>query len=170
MSLPYNGHPPMKLHRLRTVQQLPVPPEQVWDFFVSPKNLARVASPQLDFQMTNEPLDPLRPGSLLTYRLRPLFGVPLTWMTEIRHMEPPHYFVDEQRFGPYKLWHHQHDFRPIEGGTEVVDDLHYALPLSPLGELAHGLVRRRLEEIFAFRRQVLEAHFGIWTSAGKEAA
>ena len=160
----------MKLHRLRTVQRLPVPPEEVWAFFVSPKNLALVAPHWVGFEMTNNPADPLRPGTLLTYRLRPLFGVPLSWMTEIRHMEPPRYFVDEQRFGPYKLWHHQHDFLAINGGTEVVDDLHYALPLSPFGEVAHGLVRKRLEAIFAFRRQVLEERFGAWTSAEREAA
>ena len=160
----------MKLHRLRTVQRLPAPPERVWDFFVRPQNLALVAPPWVGFEMTNEPPDPLRPGALLTYRLRPLFGVPLGWMTEIRHMEPPRYFVDEQRRGPYKLWHHAHDFRAVDGGTEVVDDLHYALPLGPFGELAHGLVRSRLDKIFAFRRAVLEEYFGAWTSAEHEAA
>ena len=100
------------------------------------------------------------PGMVIRYRLAPLFGIPLTWISEITHVQPPHYFVDEQRLGPYRLWHHQHHFRPVKGGTEMSDMVYYSLKYGPLGRLMHAFfIREQLEEIFDFRQKTLEQLF-----------
>lgn len=151
----------MKLYRLHTVQRLAVSMDEAWAFFSSPKNLPLITPPWLDFQMTNAVPDVMHTGAIITYTIRPMLGLKVRWTTEITHADAPHLFVDEQRFGPYRLWHHQHHFRPVEGGTEVEDLVHYALPLGPLGRLAHALtVRQRLDAIFAFRRAALAERFG----------
>ena len=155
----------MKLHRLQTVQRLPIAMDEAWAFFSSPKNLSLITPSSLDFQMTNEVPEVMHTGTIITYTIRPLLGLKVRWATEITHADAPHLFVDEQRFGPYRFWHHQHHFRAIDGGTEVEDLVYYALPFGPLGSLAHALwVRRQLEEIFAFRREALEVRFGVWES------
>jgi ligand-binding SRPBCC domain-containing protein len=103
----------------------------------------------------------MHPGQLITYRLRPLVGVSLGWVTEITQVEEPLFFVDEQRLGPYRFWHHQHRFTAVEGGLEMEDIVHYALPWGPLGRLAHWLdVRRRLQAIFDYRQQEVKRYFG----------
>jgi ligand-binding SRPBCC domain-containing protein len=100
------------------------------------------------------------PGMVIPYRLTPLFGIPITWISEITHVDPPHYFVDEQRFGPYRFWHHQHHFRPIKGGIEMIDTVNYFLRFGSLGRLMHALfIGKRLEEIFDFRQRSLERLF-----------
>lgn len=102
-------------------------------------------------------------GQLIGYVLRPICNIPITWITEITHMEKPHYFIDEQRFGPYAFWHHEHRFHPIEGGVEMIDLVHYKLPYSFLGGLIHKVkLKRDLETIFSYRRQVLEDLFGTY--------
>ena len=151
----------MKLHRLQTVQRLPISLDEAWDFFSSPRNLRFITPPWLDFRITNEVPERMHTGAIITYTIRPMFGLPVGWVTEITHLDPPHFFVDEQRFGPYRLWHHQHFFRPIEGGIEAEDIVHYALPFGPLGSLVHRLtVHRRVQDIFAYRREVLTERFG----------
>ena len=151
----------MKLHRLDARQVLPVTLAEAWDFFSDPRNLARITPPSLGFEVTGAPAERMYAGMIVTYRVRPLFGVPVSWVTEITHVDEPHRFVDEQRFGPYRFWHHQHLFREIEGGVETRDLVHYALPP---GGFAAGplLVAPRLREIFAHRREVLERTFGPW--------
>lgn len=152
----------MKIHRLHTIQRLPVALDEAWAFFSSPKNLPLITPPWLDFRITNDVPDAMYPGTIITYTIRPMLRVPVKWTTEITHADAPHYFVDEQRFGPYRLWHHQHHFRPVEDGTEVEDLVHYALPFGPLGALVHTLtIRNRLGEIFAFRRNALADRFGV---------
>ena len=151
----------MKVHQLHTTQVLPITLDEAWDFFSSPANLPVITPPWLDFQMTNAVPERMQPGTIITYRIRPVLGVPIRWTTEITHLEAPHYFVDEQRFGPYKLWHHQHFFRAVDGGVECEDLVHYGLGFGPAGTLAHRLmVRGKLEEIFAFRREALAKRFG----------
>lgn len=120
--------------------------------------------PYLNLKFTNELYgDGMYPGQVITYRVKPLFGIPLFWLTEITHVVEGRFFVDEQRFGPYSLWHHQHHFREIDGGVEMTDIVHYKLPLGPLGRLANALfVRRQLEGIFRFRYQKVEEVFGKW--------
>ena len=132
-----------------------------WQFFSQPKNLPLITPAWLDFQMTNAVPDEIHTGTIITYTIRPMLGLKVRWVTEITHAEAPCLFVDEQRFGPYRFWHHQHHFREIAGGVEVEDLVHYALSFGPLGRFAHAVtVRRRLAAIFAFRRAALEQHFG----------
>lgn len=118
----------------------------------------------MDFRVRSDAawLSKMYAGQIIAYTVRPLAGIPLYWMTEITHVQEGSYFVDEQRFGPYSLWHHQHHFRPIPGGVEMTDLVHYKLPLGWLGMLGHRLfVRRQLEQIFDFRWAVLEKRFGV---------
>ncbi|MCS7035897.1 MAG: SRPBCC family protein [Saprospiraceae bacterium] len=153
----------MGVYSLERVQRLPISIEEAWDFFSSPLNLRDITPPYMQFQVLSDPrwVGRMYPGQIITYTVRPVLGIPLFWMTEITHVREGEFFVDEQRIGPYALWHHQHHFRPIEGGVEMTDLVHYRLPLGPLGALAHALfVRRQLEEIFDYRYQVLEKRFG----------
>ncbi|MDX1548657.1 MAG: SRPBCC family protein [Rhodothermales bacterium] len=151
----------MTLYRLHALQRLPISMEAAWDFFSHPKNLPVITPGWLDFQMTNPVPERMHTGTIITYTIRPLLGLKVRWVTEITHADAPRLFVDEQRFGPYRFWHHQHHFRAVEGGVEVEDLVHYALPFGPLGRLAHAaVVRARLDAIFGFRREALTARFG----------
>jgi len=101
------------------------------------------------------------PGQLIEYKVSPVLGIPLYWMTEITHVETNRYFVDEQRFGPYSLWHHQHHFREVEGGVEMTDIVHYRIPLGILGDFANWLfVGKKLKGIFEHRKTSVEEYFG----------
>lgn len=149
----------MKLFKLETVQRLPVSVADAWDFFSNAGNLARITPPDLGFEVTSELPERVYAGLIITYRVRPLLGIPVTWVTEISHVKEHELFVDEQRFGPYRFWHHQHLFRAVDGGVEMRDIVHYALP--PGGGLARRwLVAPRLKEIFDYRRVVLEREYG----------
>lgn len=151
----------MAIHRIRAAQHLAVTPEEAWAFFSDPRNLAVITPPDMHFVLTCTPPEVVYPGLMLSYRLRPLLGIPSTWVTEITQVEERRRFVDEQRIGPYRLWHHEHTFEAVPGGTAVTDDVWYALPFGPLGALTHrAFVRRRLRDIFAFRRGVLADRFG----------
>ena len=154
----------MSVHVFTSVQRLPVSLDEAWSFFSHPRNLAVMTPPYLNLKFTNELYgDGMYPGQVITYRVKPLFGIPLFWLTEITHVVEGRFFVDEQRFGPYALWHHQHHFREIDGGVEMTDIVHYKLPLGPLGRLANALfVRRQLDGIFRFRYQKVEEVFGKW--------
>jgi ligand-binding SRPBCC domain-containing protein len=151
----------MKLHLLEARQNLPVSIAEAWEFFSDAGNLARITPPSLGFEVTSAPAERMYAGMIITYRVRPLFGIAVGWVTEITHVDEPHRFVDEQRFGPYRFWHHQHLFRAIEGGVEARDIVHYALPPGG-GAVRRMLVAPRLREIFAYRRDVLERTFGAW--------
>ena len=146
---------------LREVQRLPISVPEAWSFFSDPRNLPRITPPSLGLEVTSDLPGKMYPGMIVTYRVRPIPGVPVDWVTEITHVREPSLFVDEQRFGPYRFWHHEHHFREVEGGVEMVDLVLYALPLGGIGRVFGGpLVRRRLVEIFAFRRRFLEREFG----------
>lgn len=156
----------MNLHRLHTVQRLPISIDEAWAFFSHPKNLPLITPPWLDFRMTSDAPEVMHTGALITYTIRPMVGLKVRWTTEITHAAAPRLFVDEQRLGPYRFWHHQHHFRALDGGVEVEDLVHYALPFGPFGALAHTLtVRRKLDEIFAFRRAALTERFGALDTA-----
>lgn len=153
------------LHRFECRQVLPVSREEAWDFFSRPDNLATITPPNLGFEVTSELPTEMHAGMIVTYRVRPFGGVPVAWSTEITHMREPEFFVDEQRSGPYRFWHHQHRFREVEGGVEMTDLVHYRLPFGALGEILAGRrVARRVAEIFAYRRAVLEERFGTRVS------
>ena len=152
----------MSLHRFETTQLLPVPLAEAWAFFSDPRNLAAITPPDLGFEMASDAPERIHPGLIVVYRVRPLFGVPVTWVTEITHVAEGELFVDDQRVGPYRLWHHQHHFRETAYGVEMRDVVHYALPFGPLGGLLNErLVAPRLRAIFDFRRAVVEQRFGL---------
>ena len=151
----------MKLHQLRKRQLLPVSLEEAWDFFSSAANLPVITPPWLGFTVTGELPPRMYPGMIATYTVRPVPGVRVNWVTEITHVEEPHLFVDEQRFGPYRFWHHQHHFAEVPGGVEIRDVVHYALPLHPVSwPVRRWMVGPQLEKIFEFRRETLERTFG----------
>lgn len=157
----------MKLERLHFVLRLPITLPAAWDFFSDPRNLKRLTPPSLGIEITSEAPARMHPGMILSYTIRPLPGVPVRWVTEITHVREPHLFVDEQRFGPYRFWHHQHHFREIDGGIEIADIVHYGLPFGIIGRTLGGnAVRRRLEEIFSFRKTFLEETFGTIPGTG----
>lgn len=149
-------------YTIKTVQKLPISLQAAWDFFSSPKNLNEITPPDMGFEtLSYSDSDKIYAGQIITYNVRPILGIPLYWMTEITHVKDGVYFIDEQRFGPYALWHHQHHFREIEGGVEMTDLVHYKLPLGILGNFAHFLfVKRQLKGIFDFREKMLTDKFG----------
>lgn len=160
-----------KVHELRTVQRLPVSLEQAWDFFSHPKNLAVITPDELNLRFTNELYgDDAYAGQVITYTVKPLLGIPLFWMTEITHLVPGQYFVDEQRRGPYAMWHHQHHFREIPGGVEMTDIVHYQVPFYPFGELMLPLVKKKLREIFDFRFTKIEEVLGVFPASSRSSA
>jgi ligand-binding SRPBCC domain-containing protein len=151
----------MRLHTIREKQTLNLSLSGAWTFFSNPGNLSLLTPPSLGLELVSEKPEEMHPGMILQYRIRPLLGIPMRWMTEITHVVPLRLFVDEQRFGPYRFWHHQHLFRETPGGVEMEDLVHYALPFGPLGRVMNALVTaRQVRETFAFRRRYLDRSFG----------
>jgi ligand-binding SRPBCC domain-containing protein len=153
----------MALYTLKRVQRLPISLERAWDFFSAPANLKQITPNYMGFDVisSDDFQDKTYPGQVITYTVRPVLGIPLFWMTEITQVSEGRYFIDEQRVGPYRIWHHQHHFKAVEDGVEMTDVVHYQLPLGFIGALAHRIfVRRQLESIFEFRRQKLLEIFG----------
>jgi ligand-binding SRPBCC domain-containing protein len=150
----------MKIHTLGKRQFVPAPLERVFGFFSRPENLSKLTPPGLGFViLTPSPIE-MKPGALIDYTIR-LFGFRVRWKTLITAYEPGRFFVDEQLRGPYSFWHHSHFFGEAPGGTIVRDEVRYALPLGPLGELAHSLVvKRQLRAIFSYRERVIGEYFG----------
>jgi ligand-binding SRPBCC domain-containing protein len=154
----------MSVYTLKRKQTLPISMEFAWDFFSSPLNLSKITPEYLKFKVLSdrEFLTKMYPGQAITYTVRPIMNIPLFWMTEITHVEDQAFFVDEQRVGPYALWHHQHHFKAVEGGVEMTDLVHYKLPLGILGKIAHALfVKKQVAEIFDYRYRKLEEVFGV---------
>ena len=154
----------MAVYSIKTVQKIPVSPEKAWDFFSSPANLQAITPAKMGFRIISQHHGSVMyPGQIIEYKVRPLLGISLYWMTEITHVEHQKFFVDEQKFGPYRIWHHQHHFKAIEGGVEMTDIVHYKNPLWILGDLANALfVKRQLSQIFDYRFQKVEELFGKW--------
>ncbi len=157
----------MRLYRLEAAQLIPRPMEEVWDFFSRPENLKHITPPYMEFAILSPVPAKMQAGLIIEYRVRPLLGLPMRWVTEITHLqgphegEPPYFFVDEQRFGPYRFWHHRHEFFPTAEGVLMQDLVHYGLPAGLLGQLVHPwVVRPRLDEIFRFRQEKVRALFG----------
>ncbi len=151
----------MAIHSLHATQVIRASAGAAWDFFSNPRNLPRITPPALAFQVLSEVPERMHPGLMIQYRVRPLFGVPMTWLTEITHVREGEYFVDEQRVGPYAIWHHEHHFKDLgDGRTEMRDLVTYVPPFGVLGELVHPfLIGPKIEEIFAYRRKVVETLF-----------
>ena len=155
----------MILYRLETIQKLPISIEQAWQFFSDPKNLKRITPNYLGFKIVKGAETAMYAGQIIEYVVTPLFGIPSTWVTEITHVKEPEYFVDEQRFGPYALWHHKHFLKPIKGGVEMIDIVDYKIPFGILGRMAHPiLVAPKLKEIFNYREKTLIELFGTYSN------
>lgn len=152
----------MKVYKLETVQHLNATIEECWDFFSSPKNLQTITPKDMTFVIQDYDGKRMYPGQVITYTLKPLLGIKINWMTIITVSEENKYFVDEQRFGPYALWHHKHFFEPTETGTKMTDIVHYALPLGFLGRIMNTLVvKNKVKNIFDYRRNTIDELFKV---------
>lgn len=143
----------MKIYTLSKKQFLPISLDQAWAFFSAPINLKKITPEYMGFEIISDLGDgKMYPGQIISYIVTPILRIPLRWTTEITHVVDLKYFVDEQRFGPYAFWHHQHWFTEVEGGVEMSDIVNYGLPLGFLGRIANSLfVEHQLKKIFEYR-------------------
>jgi len=157
----------MAAHTIQTVQKIPVSLDKAWGFFSNPANLQAITPEGMGFKIISAHHgEKMYAGQLIEYKVKPFPGVSLYWMTEITQVRDREYFIDEQRFGPYRLWHHQHHFREIPGGVEMTDIIHYKNPLGFIGRLANRLfIAKKLKSIFDYRFQKVETLFGAWKTS-----
>ena len=150
----------MKVHTLHTTQFLPISVEQAWEFLSDPANLKVITPDHMGFEILDGADRAMYPGQIIQYKVSPFPGYRTNWVTEITHVKHGEYFVDEQRFGPYSLWHHKHFIKKQDDGVLMEDIIHYKLPLGPLGKLMNSLmVRKKLNGIFEYRRKKLNELF-----------
>ena len=149
------------MYSFKTVQHIPISLNEAWDFFSNPANLKKITPDDLGFKIISKfQGNSMYAGELIEYKVSPIMGIPLYWMTEITQVDYKKHFVDEQRFGPYSMWHHQHHFKEVEGGVEMTDIVHYKLPGWFLGGIANRLiVKKQLKKIFNFRQQKVDLMF-----------
>ncbi len=153
----------MKIYRLETIQNLPISKSHAWDFLSNPKNLKRITPDYMGFKIINGTADKIYAGQIIQYMVTPVMGIPTKWVTEITHVDDGNYFVDEQRFGPYSLWHHKHFIKAIKNGVEMKDIIDYKIPLGIIGRIAQPiLVAPKLKEIFEYRKNALIEIFGTY--------
>lgn len=142
-------------------QFIDAPPGKIWDFVSSPANLARITPPGMGFDIISPSEKRMYEGIIIIYRVKPLAGIPVTWVTEITHITEGSYFVDEQRSGPYALWHHRHFIEPEGDGTVMTDIVTYLPPFGILGRIANSLfIKRKLRQIFDYREKVMNSLSG----------
>ncbi len=151
----------MGIYRLQVQQKLNASREEVWDFISSPHNLKLITPEHMGFDILTPGLpEKMYAGMMIEYQVRALPGYKTRWLTEITQINPGEFFIDEQRSGPYKLWHHQHHISPIKNGTLMTDIVHYIPPFGWLGDLANQLIiKKQLNAIFEFRKEALEKKF-----------
>ena len=152
----------MAIHTLETRQIIKATLAEAWDYFSNPANLARITPCDLGFKIISTLPGRVHEGMMIEYRVTPLFGIPMTWLTEISHVRDQEYFVDEQRVGPYAIWHHEHHFKDLGGGqVEMRDKVTYVPPFGVLGEIVHPfIIKPQLDKIFAYREQAVNKQFG----------
>lgn len=149
------------IHTLKTVQFLPISLEEAWDFFSSPENLKHITPEYMGFQILSEIPLKMYPGMIISYNLKPLPGFKINWVTKITQVKEMEYFIDSQLSGPYGIWHHEHRFKKVEGGIEMIDMLYYKLPYGWLGRIVNFfIVRKKVEGIFSYRYEILRQKFG----------
>ena len=150
----------MKVYSKQTVQHVNATIEECWEFFSSPANLQKITPQSMGFKITDFDGKNMYAGQIIQYKVSPLLGIKLPWVTEITFVKEGSYFIDEQRFGPYSLWHHKHFFEPVENGVKMTDLVHYALPLGFIGRIMNTLVvKNKLKEIFEYREQKVNEIF-----------
>jgi len=156
----------MAFYQIIKEQKVPTSINEMWDFISSPSNLKAITPKHMGFMITgNTGQGKMYPGMIITYKVSPLFGIKLNWVTEITQVKEKEYFVDEQRIGPYAMWHHEHKIEPIDGGILMTDIVTYQPPMGILGVFAHSLfIKKQLQQIFDFRTMALEKRFGKFTS------
>jgi len=152
----------MAFYQFRRQQTLPTHLDKLWAFISKPENLKRITPPWMGFDITSDPSpESFYPGMVITYKVSPLPGIRMNWVTEITHIKEKLYFIDQQRMGPYTMWHHQHWLKPVAEGVQMDDIVSYQPPFGPLGAIANRLViDRRLQQIFDYRQQIMESEFG----------
>lgn len=148
------------MNKLKQEQFLPLTIDEAWDFFATPLNLNKITPDDMVFVFTSSVPEKMYRGLIITYKIKPLLNIPMNWVTEITHIEDKVYFVDEQRKGPYNIWHHEHHFRAVDGGVIMTDILHYDIGKSIFGWLAGKLfVDKKVKQIFEFRNIMLSEMF-----------
>lgn len=154
----------MGFYQLHTTQKIPASVEKVWDFISSPGNLKKITPEYMGFDITSKNLpEKMYPGMIISYKVSPVMGIKTTWVTEITHVKEQEYFVDEQRVGPYFMWHHEHKIEAIPGGVLMTDIVSYKPPFRFLGSIANEImIKHKLKEIFDFRTKAVEKLFGKW--------
>ena len=152
----------MGFYQLRTIQKIPSKISEVWDFISSPANLKRITPDHMGFDIiTPELPEKMYPGMIIAYKVSPFLGLKMTWVTEITHIREKAYFVDEQRVGPYSIWHHEHQIKSIDGGVLMTDIVSYKPPFGILGSIANELfIRKQLKAIFDYREKAVIDIFG----------
>ena len=153
----------MKIYQLHATQKLPISKKAAWEFLSNPKNLKVITPDYMSFNILSGADRPMFAGQIIQYIVTPILGIKTKWVTEITHVVENEYFVDEQRFGPYALWHHKHFIKEIDGGVEMEDIIDYKVPMGILGQMVHPiLVKPKLKEIFDYRTKKLEELFGAY--------
>jgi ligand-binding SRPBCC domain-containing protein len=165
VSLPHKHFPPLScfslVKKLVFVQKLPITLDAAWEFFSSPKNLNEITPADMTFKITSDVSALMYEGMFITYKISPFLGIQMDWCTEITHIKDRAFFVDEQRKGPYNIWHHEHHFEAVSGGVKMTDILHYDIGKGPLGPIAGALfVDAKVQGIFNYRFKKLEELFG----------
>lgn len=141
--------------------------EEVWDFISSPKNLKEITPDYMGFDITSKDTpEKMYPGMIISYKVKPVAGIKTTWVTEITQVVDKKYFVDEQRIGPYAMWHHQHILEPLPNGKVLMKDIiSYSPPFRFLGAIANSiLIKKKLNEIFDYRTKAVEKKFGVYVA------
>jgi ligand-binding SRPBCC domain-containing protein len=151
-----------KMHQLKTTIKLPITVKEAWNFFSDPNNLSTITPDKMGFTITSDFFkEEMYEGMIISYKVKPIAGISMNWMTEITHIKPKSFFVDEQRVGPYKIWHHQHHFKEIDGGCEMTDIVDYVAPMGFIGRAVEPfLIRPKLKEIFDYRERKMVELFG----------
>jgi ligand-binding SRPBCC domain-containing protein len=150
----------MKIFLLKTSQTIPLSIDEAWNFFSNPGNLSKITPPWLNLKIASELPDKMYEGMIISYKVYPFFGIPFNWITEITSVKEKNFFIDEQRFGPYKFWHHQHHFIEVNEGVEMGDIIHYAISFDPFSRVLNNiLVEKKIKKIFEFRKEVIKKLF-----------
>lgn len=151
----------MSIYTLKYEQIIPTTKEKLWDFISSPRNLQKITPAYMGFEIKTELPKKMYPGMLIQYTVKPVLGIKMPWLTEITQVDEGNYFVDEQRVGPYTIWHHQHHLKEVENGILMTDIIDYVPPFGILGDIANSLfIKKQLAEIFEYRRKVMVEMFG----------
>lgn len=154
----------MAFYQFKKQQKINTSIDEVWNFISSPANLKEITPDYMGFDIISEDLpEKMYAGMIISYMVSPILGIKTNWVTEITQIRDKEYFIDEQRVGPYALWHHQHIIEPIKNGVLMTDIVSYQPPLGILGAIANSfIIRNKLKEIFDYRTKAVNERFGIY--------